>query len=101
MVPPSKSHVLSGSESSLSGASRALLPQSDCVVSASEQVGVLGVCSMSKSGSRTKSMLGSGKQTVGPDIQLSGLKGMSSLLDPLLMSQGLLRVRVPSVPLSR
>ena len=53
--PPSKSNVSSRSEGSFSRASKALLQQSDCVKSASEQVGVLGACTGSVFGSRTGS----------------------------------------------
>ncbi len=66
-----KSAKSSGSEGSSGGAAQALLQQSDCVESASEQVGVLGALSKSKSGSKTgskslKSLSRPGGQTVWP-----------------------------------
>ena len=55
LEPPPQSIMSSGSPYSSSGVSRALLPQSDCVESASNQVGVLGAQAKSRSGSGTSS----------------------------------------------
>ena len=49
-----------------------------CVESASEQVGVPGAHPKSKSGLKTKSKSGSGRQTAGPKVQLAGVKKLPS-----------------------
>ncbi len=68
----------------MGGAAQALLQQSDCVESASEQVGVLGARRRSKSHSKTgsKSSHRPGWQTVGPRVQLPGVKRLTSLSEP-------------------
>ena len=71
----------------MGGAAQALLQQSDCVESASEQVGVLGACHRSRSGLKTgskssKSSHRPGGQTVGLQIQLPGVKRLASPSGP-------------------
>ncbi len=75
---PTKSSSSAGSSGD---AAQAPVRQSDCVDSASEQVGVLGA--RPRSGLNTgpkssKSSAGHGSQAAGPQVQLSGLKRLAS-----------------------
>ncbi len=73
-------NYLKGSSGS---ASRALLQQSDCVESASEQDGVLGACSKSRSGLKTNSKSSNSKhRSVGSRVQLTGVRGLASPPEP-------------------
>ena len=85
--PSPKSNVSSGSEGSSCGVSRALLPKSECVESASEHVGVFRAHTKSRSSStsgslRSKSRVGSGNQAVGSRIQLSSVQKLAFPSEP-------------------
>ena len=80
----------SSSEGSSGDVAQALLQQSACVESASEQVWVLGACPKSMSGLKNKSKSASGRQTAGPKVQLAGVKKLTSPIPPLVGSQSAL-----------